>query len=802
MTTKIYTDDVSNLPDRIKRIREEFFNIMPSISVARSIATTEVFKNYPSLPLVLRRAKAFYRACETIPIYIGKDELIIGHPGGKPRAGVFSPEIAYKWLENELETVHKRPQDPYYLAEEDKKILKEEIFPFWKGKSVEEFINTELAEIDILPLTVKSGIIDCEVKSTSGGGDLSPGIFNILFVKGFEGVKETARASMKKFAPTNAKDIKKIYFLKSVLTVCDAMILLGKRYEDIARELASKENDPTRKKELEKIAETCAHIPAKPPRTLQEALQCAWFAIVALFLEENTSGSSPGRVDEYLYPFYKRDIESGLLTPEQAEELIYCFLIKFNEIPWLLSEFATHYFAGYIPFLNIVVGGVNRMGRDSTNELSYVFMNCVKNLKMYQPSFSARVHNTSPQKFLLKIAETIAVGLGFPAIHFDDTTIKMLISQGISLEDARDYCIMGCVEPSIHGKLSRWSSACYTNFPIAIEMALFNGVHLQSKERLGLETGEAENFKTFEEFEDAVKKQLNNIIRVAAIATIIAQTAHKIYLPKTVSSIMLEGCVESGKDIMSGGAKYNSGPGVIFVGTADYANSMAAIKKLVFDDKTVSMKQLCEALKNDFNGYDEIKNACIKAPKYGNDDDYVDLFATDIIDYSASELNRHKGLYSNLQLGTLSVTTNVAQGLVIGAQPSGRKAGEPLADGISPYRGTDVKGPTAAMKSVNKINQEASSVGTLYNMKLDPALLGDEKGFANFTALLRTQNQLGGAQIQFNCISSEKLLDAQKNPDKYRSLIVRVSGYSAFFTELCKEVQDDIIARSTQTKWS
>ncbi|MBI4509267.1 MAG: formate C-acetyltransferase/glycerol dehydratase family glycyl radical enzyme [Deltaproteobacteria bacterium] len=792
---------VGTLPPRIERLRNEFLKVKPSISIARAKATTEVARENPAMPIALVKAKGFYRACESIPIYIGKDELLVGHPGGKPRAGVFSPEIAWRWVEKELDTVARRPQDPYDLSEEDKDVLRREIFPFWKGRSVEEVVNSELDALGLSPLTVKSGIIDCEVKTTSGGGDLSPGYANILFAWGLRGVAADAAKRRASCDLRNPEDIDRIHFLRAVEITCDGMILLGQRYADLARAQAAAETSPQRKKELERIAQACERVPGDPPRNFHEALQAIWFGQVGLFLEENTSGTSPGRIDQYVFPFFERDLASGSLGKEEAHELLYCFLLKFNEIPWLLSEFATKYFAGYMPFLNICVGGQLPSGRDATNELSYLIMDCVKNLAMYQPSLAARVHNSSPPRFLLKVAELISTGIGFPALHFDDATIKMLISNGVSLEDARDYCLMGCVEPYVHGKMSRWTSACYTNFPVAIELALTNGLHRATGERLGLETGDPRSFKTYEEFEKAVKKQLDYLIGVAATATLIAQKAHRRHLPKPLSSALVEGCVESGQDVTSGGAHYNVGPGVIFVGIADYANSMAAVRKLVFDDRVMTMDTLCAALDRDFEGHDEVRNACENAPKYGNDIDYVDLLATDIMDYAAKKLNSHRGLFARLELGTLSVTTNVPQGLVIGALPSGRKAAMPLADGISPAAGTDMKGPTASIKSVDKLNQESSSVGTLFNMKLDPVLLSDDAGRANFMSLIRVHGQLGGAQIQFNCVDRETLLCAQRNPEQYRSLVVRVSGYSAFFTELSKEIQDDIINRTTQSRW-
>lgn len=791
----------NGLPSRIERMKESFLKVKPSVSIARAKATTEIYKANPNLPIKLLRAQAFYRACQTIPVHIGEDELIVGSPSGKQRAGVLCPEISWRWVEAELDTIHERTQDPYVIEEEDKQVLQEEIFPFWRGRSIDEKIYAQLEDLGILPLTFESGIIDAELKATNGAGEYAPGYCNILVKKGFNGIKKDARKQLKKFDIANPDDTENIYFLKSVIIACDAMVLLGKRYAKRAKQMAHKESNPTRKEELEKIADVCSRIPGQAPETFYEALQMVWFGQVAHFLEENAPSYSPGRIDQYFLPYFEKDLADGILAEDEAKELLYCFLLKFNEIPWLLNEFASMYYAGYMAFQNICVGGQKPEGGDATNALSYMVLDCAEQLQLYQPSFAARIHNKSPQAYLNKIGEVVRTGIGFPANHFDDTTIKMLLSYGVEPADAKDYCLVGCVEPAISGRLYQWSAVCLTNFPIAVEFALTNGVQLVSGNKLGLETGDPKSFETFKDFESAVKEQLSHIIRISAITTVITQQAHRDHLPKPIVSSVVEGCVQSGKDVMMGGAKYNSGPGVIIAGTADYANSMAAVKKLVFDDQSVSMAQLCEAMAKDFKGFEAIHKLCNQAPKYGNDDDFVDDFARDVIDFISNEIKSYRGLYSPLALGTLPVSSHTPQGLVVGAQPSGRKSTLPLADGISPAQGTDISGPTAIIKSLDKINQELSTVGVLHNMKLDPSMMADDRGVANFTSLLRTHNQLGGAQIQFNCVNADKLAEAQQNPEAHRSLMVRVAGYSAFFVELCKEIQDEIISRSPQGKW-
>lgn len=788
----------NSLPERIRKMREEFLAIKPSISIDRAIATTEVYQENQNIPIKELRAQAFYRACKTIPLHIGSRELIVGRPGGKPRAGVFCPEIAWRWLQKEIDTVSTRAQDPYDLDEADKKILQEEIFPFWQDRSVEEIFFKRIENIGILPLTYESGVLDAEVKASSGAGEFSPGISNIVLKKGYNGIQQDAEKKLETLTYLNPDDHEKIHFLRAVLTTCNGLKLLAKRYAELAGKMASEEKDPQRQTELKRISNICNRVPAEPPQSFQEALQAIWLVQVALFLEENAPSLSPGRIDQYLFPYFQKDIAEGKLTESEAKELMYCFLLKFNEIPWLLNEATAMYYAGYMAFQNAIVGGQTRNGEDATNDLTYIVLDCSKNLKLYQPSLAARVHAKSPPEYLAKIVDVIKVGIGFPAIHFDDVTIKMLLSLGISLEDARDYCIAGCVEPSVSGALYRWAEVCYANFPSAIEFAITNGVQVTSGKTLGLKTGNPADFKTYGEFENAVKAQLKNIIDVAAIATHVGQQIHRDFLPKPLASTLIEPCVETGLSLMMGGAKYNSGPGLIFAGTADYADSMAAVKKVVFDDQKLSMQELCEALADNFENHETAHKLLREAPKYGNGDKYVDDFAKDIIDFTSHELQKQNTMYAHMALGTLPVSSHVPQGLSIGALPSGRKSKAPLADGISPGQGNDYQGPTAIIKSVDTINQETATVGVLHNMKITPNLLEGNQGVSNFIAMLRTHDQMGGGQVQFNCIEKDTLIAAQQAPDDYRSLLVRVAGYSAFFVELCKEIQDEIISRTPQ----
>ncbi|MBF0443173.1 MAG: formate C-acetyltransferase/glycerol dehydratase family glycyl radical enzyme [Oligoflexales bacterium] len=788
------------LPPRLQRMREEYFKIKPSISIDRARAFTRVAKDHWGLDPRVLKGKCIYHACETAPIYIGRDELIVGLSGGRPRAGIISPDVSWRWLAKEVDYLERRRVDPYQISEEDRRILKEEIFPFWKGRSVDEICYKNLEELGLLEVTFESGVVDCEVKTTSGGGDLCPGYHNILFRKGFAGIKRRALERLETLRADIPEEYEQIFFLKGVVSSCDGMILLASRYADEAETRSSIEKDPVRKKELLDIAAVFRRVPEHPPRNFREALQTIWFGQAMLYQEEITAGTSPGRVDQYVYPYFKNDIESGALTLEEAEELVYCFLFKFNENAWPLSEFASKYFSGYMPYQNMVVGGVDSQGRDATNELTYMIMNCSKNLKMFQPSLTTRIHAGSPPQYWEAIVDVISAGIGFPNVQTDEVAIRGLESLGLTLEDARNYSIMGCTEPQLAGKQVRWASATYTNFAVPFEFVFTNGMHRMTGKKLGLATGPLESFDTFEKFEAAVKEQLKNIFRICGVCTTLIQKVHRHYQPKPLGSALIEDCVERGRDYMDGGAHYNTGPGIVCVGTAEYANSMYAVKKLVYDERKITLRQLEEAMAKNFEGYPDIYKLCITAPKYGNDIEEVDFFAKDVINFSYDEIRKLRGPLSPLELSTLSVSSNVPQGESVGALPSGRKAWKPLSDGVSPAQGTDVRGITSAIKSVDAAELWKSTDGTLYNVTLNPDIVSTPQGKRNLIALLKAHHELGGAQIQFNCVRRETFLEAQRHPEKYRSLMVRVAGYSAYFTELTKELQDDIISRTEQMR--
>ena len=782
--------------DRQVRLRENFLKQVPTITTHRARAITKIAKENPGMPKILLRAKCFKHCCETAPLVIQNDELIVGAPCGAPRAGAFSPDIAWRWLADELETIGTRSQDPFFISEEDKKIMREELFPFWAGKSVDEHCEDQYREAGLWELSGESFVSDCSYHAVNGGGDSNPGYDVILMNKGMLDVQREANEQLATLDYKNPEDIEKIYFYKSLIDTAEGIMIYARRLSEYAAQLAQQETNPQRKAELMKISEVNARVPAHKPTTFWEAIQSVWTIESLLVVEENQTGMSIGRVDQYMYPYYKADLEAGRMTDYEAFDLAGCMLIKMSEMMWITSEGGSKFFAGYQPFVNMCVGGVTRDGLDATNDLTYLLMDAVRHVKVYQPSLATRVHNKSPQKYLQKIIEVIRAGMGFPAIHFDDTHIKMMLAKGVSIEDARDYCLMGCVEPQKSGRLYQWTSTAYTQWPICIELVLNHGVPLWYGKQVTPDSGDLSSFQTFEQFEEAVKAQIKYVTEKSSIATVISQRVHKELAPKPLMSIMYEGCMESGRDVAAGGAMYNFGPGVIWSGLATYADSMAAIKKLVFDEKKYTLQQLNEALKADFVGYDQIKADCLAAPKFGNDDDYADLIAADLVQFTEAEHRKFKTLYSVLSHGTLSISNNTPFGQLTGASAGGRPAWQPLSDGISPSHGADFKGPTAIIKSVSKMPNDSMNIGMVHNFKIMSGLLDTPQGEEGIITLIRTASMLGNGEMQFNYLDNDVLLDAQQRPEDYRDLVVRVAGYSAFFVELCKDVQDEIISRT------
>jgi len=770
----------------------------PSITLHRALAFTEIYQQYPDLPANLRRAKGFRRACETAPLLIQDNELIVGHPCGKPRAGAFSPDTAWQWLADELDTIGARPQDPYFISEADKRMMRDTLFPFWQGKSLAEACEQTLREEDeeLWEFGVTAVISDLTYHITSGGGDTSPGYDNILFKHGINGLRMQAQSALQSLSPDVEDHRDRLAFYQSTLEICDGILAYTGRLAAYALELAQQESCPQRKAELELIAAINTRVPANPPSSFHEALQAIWTIQSLFLLEENQCSTSLGRLDQYVYPYFAGDKSAQRLDDAHALELLGCFLIKCSEMIWYTPSATAKYFAGYMPFINMTVGGLRREGGDGTNALTYLVMEAVEKVKVYQPSLSCRIHNQSPQRYLDKITDIIKTGIGMPACHFDDAHIKIMLRKGFDFDDARDYCLMGCVEPQKSGRMHQWTAGGFTQWPITLEMALNRGMLKSYGDKRWLDTGAIDALASYEEFEALVKRQLDYLIAMNTKGSNIIQRVFRDTTPTPYMSLFVQGCMQTGKDVTAGGAERYDGPGTIFAGLGTFVDSMAAIKRLVFDDKKYTLSQIKNALDANWEGFEALRRDCKNAPKYGNDDPYADLIAADIIDYTEKRMNQYPSLYARHIHGTLSQSFNTPLGGMIGATPDGRAAFAPLSDAMSPTQGADSQGPTAIIKSISRLNVESMSLGMAHNFKLSAQALDTPESKNAITTLLRTASIMGNGQMQFNCVDNATLFAAQQHPDRYRDLIVRVAGYSAFFVELCKEVQDEIISRS------
>jgi len=787
--------------ERISRLRDQYFSYVPALCIERAVAYTDSYKETAAEEPVIRRAKALKRHVERKTITILPDELIVGIRGFQPRAAEICPEISWEWVSDELESIPTRPQDPYLITEEQKMILKEEVFPYWRGRSMREYYLANLDD-DLKRVVYGTGIIFSDIKSRNGSGEINPGYGNIVLKQGFKGVYELAQSKLDGLDQCDISAFDKQKFWEAALISCETAKLLGKRYAEEARAMADIEENPTRRAELLDIAEICDWVPWNPPRTFWEALQAIQLTQVLLYTEENCTSLCPGRMDQFLYPFYGRDVAEGRLTKERTQELLECMWIKMAEIIFTIDNDSSMYYAGYQPFYCLTAGGLTRDNRDATNELSYMMVQAAMDIRLHVPSLNVRIHPQTPDEFLMKVCDLVSLGTGHPAIFFDPTAIRIILGLGADIEDAYDWCVAGCVEPNVPGKMYRWAEGSRYGYATAVEWTMFDGMSHVLKKRVGLTTGDPRDFGSYEEFKQAVKTQLAYLIRCSVRDCQVVERAHQARIPKPLLSCCVADCVETGVEIMHGGAHYNAGPGILTTGIADLADSMIAVKKLVYEDGVLTMDELLTSLENNFEGYEDIREILInKAPKYGNDIDEVDLEAVEMVDFARAEARKYQSIKGSKFIeGLVPVSANIPHGKVIWALPSGRKAGEPLADGLSPYSGYDHNGPTAVIKSACKLNHD-THLGTLLNMKFSPDLLNDDKGKRNLIQLLRTEMELGGYHIQFNVVSTKTLRDAQKRPEKHSNLLVRVAGYSALFTSLSKDVQELIIARTEHEAW-
>ena len=838
---KFYTAPIEKSP-RISKLVDALYAQMPQIEADRAVLLTESYRQTEGEPINTRRAKAFKHILENLPIVIRDNELIVGSATKSPRGCQVFPEYSFEWLEAEFDTVETRVADPFYISEETKETLSE-VYKYWKGKTTSELATSYMS--DEAKMAIEHNIFTPGNYLYNGVGHVTVQYDKVLAI-GYNGIIKQAKEELEKCCVGASDYVTRSAFLEAVIMSCEAAITYAKRYAALAKDMARSESNPVRKAELEQIAKNCENVPANGATSFYEACQSFWFVQMLLQTESNGHSISPGRFDQYMYPYFKADLEKGAITREFAQELMDCVWIKFNDISKVRDAASAEGFAGYGTFQNLIAGGQNMHGEDATNDLSFMCMNATMHVNLPQPSFSVRVWNKTPHEFMIRAAEVVRTGVGQPAYYNDEVIIPALMSRGVSLEDARDYNIIGCVEPQKSGKTWGWHDAAFFNMCRPLELVFSNG--MDKGAQISVKTGEISELDTFEKFYKAYKKQMNYMIAMLANACNAIDVAHAERCPLPYLSSMIEDCIGRGKTPEQGGAVYNfTGPQGF--GIANVADAMYAIKTLVYEQKKFTLAELKDALDANFgkggfdteaiesitkkvalelaaNGqtvtekevrqiyesvkknatgsfdggkYAKIREMIIEAAKFGNDIAAVDEIARDAAYTYTKPVEAYKNPRGGVfQAGLYPVSANVPLGAQTGATPDGRYAYTPVADGVSPTAGMDVNGPTASANSVSKLDHGIASNGTLFNMKFHPSVLEGRSGLESFTALIRGFFDQKGSHMQFNVVSRETLRDAQAHPEKYKSLVVRVAGYSALFTTLSKSLQDDIINRTEQ----
>ncbi|WP_461204767.1 formate C-acetyltransferase [Clostridium sp. DL1XJH146] len=758
---------------RVEKLKTQLFKNKREISIERALLYTESYKNTEGLPSIIRRAKATENILDKVEISIRDGELIAGNRTVKPRSGIVSPEMDPYWIYDELDTMETRPQDPFIFTENDKKIYKNVLLPYWKDKSMKDFINNKLTED--AKIYVDKKIIKLN-QTDKGQGHIIPDFQKILEY-GLDGLLKKVESSQS-IEPNN------LFFEASKIT-----LLASKRhilrYSVLASSLAEKEQDKTRKNELLKISNIANKISSKAPESFYEACQLLWFMCIILQYESNASSISLGRFDKYMYPFYKKDKDNGV-DEEYLKEILECLWIKTNDVVLVRSSHSAEFFAGFPTGYTITLGGLTSNGRSSINELSYIILKSYHDIMLPQPNLGVRLNELIEKPFLNLTAETIRLGTGIPQIFNDEVVVPAFLNRGVSIEDSRDYSVVGCVELSIPGKTYGLHDIALFNLLKVMEITL-----LENKNNESI---------TFNEIIDKIKSNIKNYVKYMVEGSNIVDIGHKEFAPVPLLSTLITNCIETGKDITSGGAKYNFS-GVQGIGIANLSDSLYALKKIVFEEKRLSFKELIDILDSDFNGTEGEKlriRLINKFDKYGNDNDEVDFLSSDILRVYSKEVEKYRnprgGVFTP---GAYTVSAHIPLGGAVGATADGRKSGDQLADGgLSPMVGKDILGPTAVLKSVSKLDSYLLTNGSLLNVKFTPSTLEGNEGIKKFSDFLMAFMKLKIQHVQFNVVSVETLRDAQANPDKYKGLVVRVAGYSAFFTELSKKIQDDIIHRT------
>ena len=781
------------ITDSVARLKKNMLDEERYVSVEQAKLVTEAYRSHPESSVIMKRAYALREALYCMKIRIDEGELIVGNRTWESCGGVVFPEGGIKWLEKEIDTLDSRPQDRFTVRGEDRAYFFEELASFWEGNTLEAKINRELTD----------EIKTCEIvgklnQKDHAQGHICPNVA-LWLSSGPRGLMEKAEKKLccnEKIASEKLTKAQKDYYEATLMTMEAAAHFIS-RYAELAESLALKANNPNAKKDYLEVASVCRNLASSPAGTFHEALQSLWFLMVLLQMESNASSFSPGRSDQFLYPYFIRDFNSGKLSLEAAQELLDLLFLKFNQIVYLRNTGSAEFFAGFPIGFNISLGGQTPDGSDAVNELSYLFLNAQEHIRLRQPNLSARLHRNSPHEYMCRCAEVISLGTGMPQIVNDESIIPALELAGYSHEDAVNYAVIGCVELSTHGNALAWSDAGMLNMVKVMELVLNNGVDMRTGKQIGPDLGSLKSYKTFEELEKAFASALDYFIEVMDRGLKIVEKNHKEMMPSPLLSAVVDDCLEQGKDITAGGARYNKS-GIQLIQIANLSDSMAALKKLVYDEKKIDPAVLLEALRDNFAD-EKIRQIMLNhAPKYGNDEAWVDEIGNKWVEYVKSRFdartNYRGGVYT---LGLYTVSAHVPMGKNVAATPDGRRAGEPLADGgLSAVPGRDRKGPTALLKSVSRINSINAANGTLLNMKFAPSFFKDREGIEKFTALMKALVELKIHHAQFNVVSKDDLIAAKRHPENYRHLLVRVAGYTANYVDLSDILQDEIIART------
>ena len=784
------------ISERVKRLREQSVNAKPYVSTERAELLTDFYQGgaADAVSAPVARALAFKHLLENKTIVINEGELIVGERGPEPKAAPTYPELCCHTLED-LDVLNSREVTPFLVSDEAKRVYRDKIIPFWKGKTMRERVFAAMSGewMDAF----NSGVFTEFMEQRAPGHAI---LDDKIYYKGMLDFKREIKKRLNDldyFNDPQAYDEEQE--LKAMEIAADALIVFAQRHSEKAQKLAQAESDPERRKELEKIGEVCSYVPARPPRDFWEALQTYWFVHVGVITELNVWDSfNPGRLDQNLYPFYEKDLKDGRLTKEFAKELLQCFWIKFNNQPAPPKVDVTEEQSGtYQDFALINTGGLKKDGTDGVNELSYLILDVLEEMRLIQPSTCIQLSSKNPDRFLKRALEVVKAGFGQPSIFNTDVIIQEFLRAGKSMVDARAGGPSGCVTISAFGKESCILTG-YCNWPKILELALNDGIDPRSGKQIGLRTGNPSDFASFDDLTTAYKGQLRYFVDLKIKGNNIIERLYADHMPAPFLSLLFDDCIARGKDYHDGGPRYNS-TYIQGVGIGTLTDSLSAVRYSVFDKKKLKMDQLVEVIRSNFASSEKTRRMLSnEAPKYGNDDDYADNIAKVVFDIYFDMLDgRPNTKGGEYRVNLLPTTVHIYFGRVTAATPDGREAGAPLSDGISPSQGADKRGPTAVIKSAAKIDHSRTG-GTLLNQKLMPQLLADEAGIDKLAHLVRTYFKLGGHHIQFNVVDAEILKEAQKHPEEYRNLIVRVAGYSDYFVDVGKELQDEIIARTEQ----